>query len=306
MITIYAGPGHIFGRKCAQHGIIPFLWRGFQPGQRLLHIIKAPDSGQYRQHPRLIQRVLETLDLGQRPAKWRSTVIQQLPAGVGLHHRDPNSLRLTAAVKVHALAGASGGIFSMLIIIRRIDGEHHLLHDPTVQDPPRQFRRMRAKANVPHHTSFFHLQQIVQHAVFLILFPVSGRIQAVDHAKVNVIGVKLGQLPVYLPFYLVQVCGPPIFPGFIVRPEMDLVKQLASHRGKGQPRIAEGFRPGGGKIHIVDSMFTGIAQCFHCFLLWCFIDGPGSNADHTDLVFCSGMNSIFHSDTSLVSLQTLL
>ena len=121
VVAIYAGPCSIPGGESAQDGVIPLLRRGVYPCQGVLHILEISDAGQNRKHAGLVQSVLDTLDFGERLAERRCFCIQQLAGGKGLHHRNTDALRLTAAIKFYPFSHTADSKFSVLVIIRWVD-----------------------------------------------------------------------------------------------------------------------------------------------------------------------------------------
>ena len=69
----------------------------------------------------------------QRLPERRRLRAEELSAGIRFHDRDPDSLRLAAAVKLHTLTGAASCEVAVLIIVSRIDREHQLVRDPRIQ-----------------------------------------------------------------------------------------------------------------------------------------------------------------------------
>ena len=101
VVAVYTDAGGVLRGKRAEDGIIPFLRGGVQEAQDALQVCAVPHTGQHGEHTRLIQRVLDALVFGQRPAEGRGARIQQLAAAERLHHRDAHALRFTPAVNAH-------------------------------------------------------------------------------------------------------------------------------------------------------------------------------------------------------------
>ena len=147
---------------------------------------------------------------------------------------------------------------------------------------------------MPHHTSLFHLQQIAQYAVLPVLLPVAGRVQAMDHAEIDIVGFQLLQLPVHLALNRVEIGGPAVFTGFVVGPEMDLIEHLAAYRTKRFSCVGKCLCAGCGKIRIVDPLFIGVGKSGNRFLFRRFKDWAGANADHADFIAGLRVYSVLH------------
>ena len=107
MITVHARTGHILRRKRSDDGIVPFFCRGVQKTEYILYIFQIPDTRQHGKHSGLIQGILDTLVCRQRLPERRRLRAEELSAGIRFHNRDPDSLGLAAAVKLHTLTGAA-------------------------------------------------------------------------------------------------------------------------------------------------------------------------------------------------------
>ena len=258
MITVHACSGHIFGCKSSDHGIILLAFRRVQKTKYFLYIFQTPYPRKHGQYSRLVQCILDALAGCQRLPKGRRVFIQQLPAGIRLHNRNSYSFCLTAAIKLHPLAGTASRIVPMLVIVGRIDRKHQLIHNSCIQNQPGKRRRMRRQTDMFYYAGSFHLLQILKYPIFLIILPVRLCIQTMDKSIINVICFQLLQLPVYLAPDSLQIRCPSIFSRFIIRSEMDLIKQFLPHRSKCLSCIPECFCPCRCKIYIIDPIFKCI------------------------------------------------
>ena len=274
VVAVHAVPYGVLRRKGAENAVIPFLRRGVKKAQQMSHIVRISDSRQYREHAGLVQRVLDALILGERFAEGGRFSIQQLAAGKRLHNRNAHALRFAPAIELHPMAGAAVGIVAVLVgvlsltvIIPRIDGKHQLFHQTGIQYHVRQLRRMGGQSDVLDGALLLHLQQIRQYAVFLVGFPVGGRVETVDKAVVHVVCFQIAEHPVDLLLYLLQIGGPAILACFIVGSEMDLIVHILPQILKRFAVVWKGFGPGAGQIRIVDSALMGKQQRLYGVLL---------------------------------------
>ena len=267
MVAVHAVPYGVLRRKGAENAVIPFLRRGVKKAQQMSHIVRISDSRQYREHTGLVQRVLDALILGERFAEGGRFSIQQLAAGKRLHNRNAHALRFAPAIERHPLAGAAVGVVAVLVVVARIDGKHQLFHQTGIQYHVRQLRSMGGQADVLDDALFLHLQQIRQYAVFLVGFPVGGRVETVDKAVVHVVRFQIAEHPVDLLLYLLQIGGPAILACFVVGSEMDLIVHILPQILKRLAVVWKSFGPGAGQIRIVDSALMGKQQRLYGVLL---------------------------------------
>ena len=222
VVAVDAGPCGVFGRKGAQHRVIPLFGRSLQKAQHPLQVLPVPDAGQHGEDPRLIQRVLDALVFGEGLAKGGGLGVQQLAAAEGFHHRNAHPFCLAPAVEGHALFCAADGVVAVVIVVARVDAEHQQVQNAQVQSPLHHPGRVGAHADVAHRAFPLQLLDVSQHAVVQHFLQVRLFIQAVEKAKIDVIGLQGFQLPADRPFDGVQVRGPAVFAALVVGAEMDL------------------------------------------------------------------------------------
>ena len=295
VVTVHARPLHLPGGEGADGGVVPLRLRGVEEPQQPREVRLSPDAGEDGEDPRAVQGVLEALVVGESHAEGGGLGVQELPAGVGLHHRDAHPLRLAAAVQGGPLGGAAVGVLPVLVVVSRVDAEHEHIHQAGVQHLVDQLRGVGGKADMAHHPRLFLLQQVVQHSVFPVLLPVGGLVQAVDEAVVDVVGLQLLQLPVHRAADRIQIGGPAVAsPLAVDGAEVDLVEDLVPDVGQGLAEGGEVHRLGGGQVKVVDPVLHSQPQRLDPLGLPGGGDGAGPHPQGADTVPRAPVDTIFH------------
>ena len=135
---------------------------------------------------------------------------------------------------------------------------------------------------------------MVQNSAFFCLFQIGKLVDAMDKPKINVVRLQCLQLPVHGPFDLLQIQGPSVFSGGIIRTEMDLVVYLVPAAGSCLSEGRKWVGVSGGHIEIVDAMFQSHGHRLHRFLVSRGTQGTVPQSQDADL-FCSLRQfAIFH------------
>ena len=284
VVTVHAASHRVLWRECAENAVVPLPPRRVEKSQQLLHVLRIPYAGQNRHYPRLVKGVLNALISGERFSKRRSPPVQKLSAGKGLHDGNPNPFRLASPVESHSLIRTALCIFAVSVIISGIDGKHKLFRHLDIQYRLRQRRGMGGKPDMPDHSLSFHIEQIFQHSVFLIILPVRRSVKTMDKAVVHIVCFQLPKHPLHLVFHFVQPGRPAVFACLVVGPEMNLIEHFLPEPLKSLSVISEGLCPGGCKVGKINSVRVGKVQSLHRFLLRRLRYVAGSQTNHADTV----------------------
>ena len=297
VVAVDAHPGGVHG---GEGRIVPLLRRGVQEPQQPVQVLPVPHAGQDGEDAGLVQGVLDALVLGEGTAEGGGAGVQQLSAAEGLHHRDAYPIRLAPAVEGGALLRPADGVVPVVVVVAWVDAEHEQVQNPQVQHPVHHAGGVGAQADVPHRPLPLELLDVVQHASICHLLQVGLLVQAVEKAKVDVVGLEGGELPVDGTLDGVQVCGPAVAPAVVIGAEVDLEIDLVPDPGHGLPVDGEGGRIRRGQVKEVDAPLQGQ---FHRGLdlpLPGHADGAGPQAQNADLFLPVGKFPVFH-NMSLLS-----
>ena len=300
VVAVDADAGGVPGGEGAQHGVVPLLRGGVQESQDPREVRPVPDAGQHREHPGLVQGVLEALVFREGLPEGRGLGVEQLAAAEGLHHGDAHALRLAPAVEGHPLLRAADGVVPVVVVIAGVDAEHQKIQDPHVQDPVHHLGRVRAHADVPNGPLPLELLDIVQNAAVQHRLEIGFLVQAVEEAEVDIVGFQGAQLPVDGALDGVQIRGPAVHPALVVGAEVDLEADLVPRSGHGPAIGGERRRVRRGHVKKVDPLFQ---RQFHSgldLILSGGADGAGAQPQNADLLLSVGEFSIFHRISSSI------
>ena len=294
MVAVYTDPSGVLRRKGAQHRVILFFRGSLQEPQNTTQILPVSHAGKDCEHTGLIQSILDALVFRQCLLKRGSLRPKELAAAEGFHHRDSHSRRLAPAVKGRALIHTANGIFSVAVVVGRVDAEHKHIQKACIQHFHHHRGRMGRKSYMADNTFLFQLLQIRNCSAGEGLFQIRLFVNAMNKPKIYVICPECLQLPIYRPLDLLQIQRPSIFSGAIIRPEMDLKIYLFPAAGKRPPICREGNRVPGGHIEIVDTVFH--SQCHGGFYLFfpCRSHRAVSQPQNTNLFPSVGKLPVFH------------
>ena len=140
--------------------------------QQCIHFLYTLCPGKHCQNTRLIQRISNALIGSQCFSERGSMCIQKLPAGEGLHNRDPNTQLLTSFIDFCSFIHTAARIFAMMIIIRRVYGKHQHIDQIFVKDLLYHRRRVGGCSDVANNSLALQIQKMIKDSVFPIFVPI--------------------------------------------------------------------------------------------------------------------------------------
>lgn len=142
---------------------------------------------------------------------------QQLPAEEGLPNGNAHALFFAPLEQVEPFFhGADAPLVALLKVVSRVDGEHHHVHKPRVQNAVGHRRGVGGEADVPDGPLGFQRFQVVQHADLHQLVKIRILIHAMQEAKVDIIRPQRFQFPQEGLLDGVKIPAPAVFAVFII------------------------------------------------------------------------------------------
>ena len=164
VVAIHAGSANGICGETGDDGIILFLVRSIQEFQHLIQMLHGLHSRNCRENAGTVNGILQALGMGQSLPKGRMLCTQKLSCKEGLHDRNADALLGTPPEQIKAfLHRADAVLVTLLKIVGRVDGEHHHINQPRVNDPIGNGGRMGRKADMVYDPLCLQLLQIVQH-----------------------------------------------------------------------------------------------------------------------------------------------
>ena len=265
----------------------------------MLHSLHTGDSHQYAG---AVNGILQALGMGQCRAEGGLVAAQQLTGKEGLHHGDTHTFFFTPLEQRKPLLYAADAVFVTLFkIIGGVDGEHHHIHKPGVQNPVGYAGGMGREANMPHNALRFQLLYVVQNADLHQFVKVLVLIYAVQKAEVHIVSAQSFQFPEKSLFDGLKIPAPAVFAVLVVDcAEMHLQKHLFPLTGNGP---AKGCVCGTGGAHIkeIDAVVDGLADDRLNFFGWRCANAAQTKTQNAEFFVYTpvGELPVFHSNTDL-------
>ena len=188
-------------------GVIPLRVGCRLIGERRLQLFQAPDARHHAGHGRAGQRIVDALVDGERLARGRKLLAEQVPAAEGLHHGDPDPQPLAGliqplALRVHVgqharVAFALPELFAILIagqqVVARVDAEHQHVDAPALHRSQGGLRVVAAHAQEADMPGLLLRFRILHDGAVGNLLPLRNGIHIVDHPDIDVIRTQVFQ-----------------------------------------------------------------------------------------------------------------
>ena len=158
VIAVDAVP-HRSGRgKLPNDGVIILFPGGLRECQQLMQIAETAYPRNRGKNRGAIQRILQTLILGEGLPERRSFGTEQLAAVERLHDRNADALCFAAAQQGGTLRGGADAKFiALLQVIGRVQGVHHHFHPAGIQQAVGHRGGMGGKAQMTDNSLRFQL-----------------------------------------------------------------------------------------------------------------------------------------------------